>query len=307
MDMAADAPPSGDILAYLARFRSERVHYFPNPGNAGDSIIAAASYQRLEAAGLDYVTPNRRGFDARGKVVIYGGGGNLVGDTTFAHRLVSAIHREVRHLTILPHTVKDVDALLDGFGDNVTVICREAVSYAYVRSRAGRHETLLMDDMAFGLDTRRLLGERTGFSALAAAWQFARGKLFGEESHPPLGALRKAIADRRLTPRADRTLLNAFRLDGEASGIAIPEGNVDLSTVFDFGVAPRAVAMQAARRFAEAIDGFEEIRTNRLHVAITSAVLGKRVQFFPNSYYKCRAVWLQSMRGRFPLVRWMGD
>jgi exopolysaccharide biosynthesis predicted pyruvyltransferase EpsI len=50
---------------------------------------------------------------------------------------------------------------------------------------------------------------------------------------------------------------------------------------------------------------FEEIRTDRLHVAIAGAVLGKSVKFHPNNYFKCRAVFEYSMAHRFSTVEWV--
>lgn len=53
-------------------------------------------------------------------------------------------------------------------------------------------------------------------------------------------------------------------------------------------------------------DCYGEIRTNRLHVGIVGALLGKRVVLHDNSYGKNRAVWEHSLAGRFPDVEWRG-
>jgi hypothetical protein len=110
----------------------------------------------------------------------------------------------------------------------------------------------------------------------------------------------------RLMARPPGGVLNCFRLDGEATDIAIPEDNIDLPIVLMFGVSPAPVAHHAARSLIAALLRFDEIRTNRLHVAIAAGLAGQRTLFYPNNYFKCRAVWEFSMRDRFPHVTWMG-
>lgn len=48
------------------------------------------------------------------------------------------------------------------------------------------------------------------------------------------------------------------------------------------------------------------MRTDRLHVAIAGALLGKSVELHANSYFKNRAVYQFSLRS-FPSVRFVGD
>lgn len=68
-----------DHLHQLLRTLSpSEVLYCPNPGNAGDSAIALATYECFEHLGVSYrYVEWDEVFDARGKVLIYGGGGNL--------------------------------------------------------------------------------------------------------------------------------------------------------------------------------------------------------------------------------------
>lgn len=70
---------------FLCAFLKERcqgeVLYIPNPGNAGDALIAAATYQVLDDLGINYLIKRHKDdmeSDVSGRVVIYGGGGNLI-------------------------------------------------------------------------------------------------------------------------------------------------------------------------------------------------------------------------------------
>ena len=101
-------------------------------------------------------------------------------------------------------------------------------------------------------------------------------------------------------------VLNCFRTDQEKSDIDIPSDNVDLSSIFSYGVDSKEKAFYVCYRLLNFINSYEEIRTNRLHVAIAGALLGKEVKLYSNSYYKCEAVYEFSIKGRFPNVTWMG-
>ena len=76
--------------------------------------------------------------------------------------------------------------------------------------------------------------------------------------------------------------------------------------LFKCGTATSEQAEIATRMMFEFLTRYDEVRTNRLHIAIAGALLGKRVKFYPNSYYKCEAVYRYSMKDRFPNVQWMG-
>jgi exopolysaccharide biosynthesis predicted pyruvyltransferase EpsI len=301
---------ASDIAQYLSQFRGQEVIYLPNPGNAGDSVIAAGTYHRMDSVGLAYVTPPRSRLDATGRIVFYGGGGNLVGPETFAARTIRAVHRQAKHLTILPHTVKDVDDLLAEFGGNVTVICRERVSYEHVASRGGRYQTLLMDDMAFSLDIERLMSGRDPFSAPAMLWHFLLKQVLRDRPHAGLATVKRYLRPgpeaARLAARPRGGTLHCFRRDGEAGGMPIPPDNVDLSQVFEYGVAPPTLAFHAARSMIRTLQNCDEVHTDRLHVGVSGALAGTRTLFYPNNYYKCRAVYEFSMQHRFPNVVWMG-
>ena len=72
----------------------------------------------------------------------------------------------------------------------------------------------------------------------------------------------------------------------------------DVSSVFNadgIDISP-AVAKQGALLMAMAVKPFNKIVTNRLHVAITAALLGKDVEVYDNSYGKLKAVWNASLK-----------
>ncbi|WP_458095333.1 polysaccharide pyruvyl transferase family protein [Roseomonas sp. WA12] len=298
-----------DIRGYLAQFSGSEVMFLPNPGNAGDSLMSSATYQAFDKLGIRYRIPHLGSFDPAGKVVLYGGGGNLYEKGRHSYRTLERIHRTAKRLVILPHTIKDVDDLLDAFGSNVTVICREPVSHDYVRGRGGRYETLLMEDLAFSLDVEQLLNGAESFNATAMLTHFLLQKVIRRDGHTSFDNVRRYMAPgpvaARLLARPPGGVLNCFRRDGEATDIPIPEDNVDLPIVFMYGVSPAPVAHHASRSLLRTLMSFDEIRTNRLHVAIAAGLLGRPTRLYTNNYYKIRAIYEFSMRHRFPHVTWM--
>jgi exopolysaccharide biosynthesis predicted pyruvyltransferase EpsI len=91
-------------------------------------------------------------------------------------------------------------------------------------------------------------------------------------------------------------ILNAFRLDKESILATLPESNIDLTL--------KGYATKPLDELINTLQQYEEINTDRLHVAIGAALLGKRVKLFPNSYYKNKAVYDYSLT-RYPNVRFI--
>jgi len=74
-------------------------------------------------------------------------------------------------------------------------------------------------------------------------------------------------------------VLNAFRMDAEATGAPIPEENRDISNDCD-----------SLDEWLWTIGRHDLIRTDRAHVAMAAAMLGKRVECRSSSYHKVPAI-----------------
>lgn len=78
--------------------------------------------------------------------------------------------------------------------------------------------------------------------------------------------------------------LTAFRLDAESAGGPIPPWNIDLSLV-----------KKSLGDWLLTISTAEEVWTDRAHVMVAAALMGKRVRYRDGSYFKVRAMaetWL---------------
>lgn len=88
-------------------------------------------------------------------------------------------------------------------------------------------------------------------------------------------------------------ILNAFRSDTESLLNIKPELNDDISY--------NGYATKPLDEFIRTLQKYEQVNTDRLHIAIGATLLGKKVRLFPNSYYKNKAVFDYSLK-KFPNI-----
>jgi exopolysaccharide biosynthesis predicted pyruvyltransferase EpsI len=280
---------NGELAALLRDLAGETIAYFPNPGNGGDSMIAAATYQLFEHYGLQFdvlYTPQ----DAsamRSRLVILGGGGNLVplysGMAAIAERLIPGGNTVI----LLPHSVRGNEQLLSRMPAGWTLFCREIQSWRHVQSHAPSCNARLGHDLGLYLDVD-LLRERVDLAEVD-------------------GQFRSMLASgTKLTPETlAGKAMSCMRHGRERT--SLPSGpNFDVSVVFATGVAP-GLAEAGAWMMLEFARLASHVTTNRLHVGIAAALVGTPVVLHDNSYGKVSGVFLNSMRGRFPNVSFDGE
>ena len=276
------------------QFHGVHVLFAPNPGNAGDSIIACAEYQMLDRLGINYsvipldISPS----ETQGQVIFYGGGGNLVAPYPNARNFISKHHEHAKRLVVLPHTIAGYSELISALGSNVDIVCREQTSHDYVSQFVTGANVHLMDDVALSLDVSSLLSPA---KISESAWIIRT-----------LRASKRAIRilHHGFKNSSQRKTLNAFRGDVEGTGRAVAFANFDVSQMLAADSMSALDSTIAARSFIGFINKFDIVRTDRLHVCIVSLLLKKEVHFFDNSYGKNRAVYEFSMINRHPNVIW---
>jgi exopolysaccharide biosynthesis predicted pyruvyltransferase EpsI len=95
----------------------------------------------------------------------------------------------------------------------------------------------------------------------------------------------------RRSRRHSHGLLRAYRTDREAPGSPVPDGNNDIS-----------VTCESLDHWLWTISRYETVQTDRAHVMIAAALLGKHVQYRASSYHKVPAIAEFALRG-FPVSR----
>ena len=279
----------------LAPLAGQEVLFLPNPGNAGDNLIAVGAMHFFKAIGLK---PKMVPYDGTypDANLIFGGGGNFIelyGDVRdfFLRNKDSA-----RSIILLPHTVRGNEDLLAELGGNCTLFAREASSEAHLREHVRAASVRRGHDMAFFCDleaVKRGPTERPGLDDLRS-----------------LLLWKAKVARRRLlwrgTGSPDGRILNSFRDDAEKTNISLPCGNVDLSYRYQyFQDMSLFMSERIVRALLKAIEPYETVRSNRLHIVILAAMMGKQVEAFDNSYGKVGDVCRASLNGLVN-VRFMG-
>jgi exopolysaccharide biosynthesis predicted pyruvyltransferase EpsI len=95
--------------------------------------------------------------------------------------------------------------------------------------------------------------------------------------------------DYRRWQRAGSGRLNAFRTDRESLGHALPPDNIDVSIWGGSADGKLMIRM---------ISEYRSVHTDRAHVAICAAMLGKETHVYPNNYHKVRGIFEYSLCGR---------
>jgi exopolysaccharide biosynthesis predicted pyruvyltransferase EpsI len=255
------------FLRFLSSLSGEHVHFYPKSGNAGDGFITYATYLLFKRYGITF-TIHRQEDDVEKQTVLIGGGGNLVqgryGDVAELIRRLGAKNKVV----VLPHTIVGFAEVLAETRRNLTVFCRERVSYDLALAHGSNPtSTYLSEDIVFFLEDDHFKEH----------FQSGEGTLI------------------------------AAREDGETSGsFHVPPGNIDISMSWNGDLwGSEDLARHSTHAMAAYIAPYETVVTDRLHVAILSAFLQKRVFMLPNAYYKNRAVFEHSLKPRFPKVRFV--
>lgn len=267
------------VHEFLKGYRGREVVYFPNPGNAGDALIGAGTKAAFDRAGLSPAV-TAVGEDVAGKVVIMAGGGALLGAGGPYPEALSYFAPRAAQVIILPHTIRAPAHVLEALKSNVTLIARDIPSYTHILENCHSPTAILAPDMAFHLDARDFI-ESSEIKKSGENW--FRGML----NHRGI-----KFDNITLKPRA-----YFARTDWEKKS-SIGGEDFDLSELFGFGVwGDRGSA--AAWCLLNAVDKVKAVTTDRLHVGIACALLGKECDMHDNVYGKNRGIYEYSIKYHF--------
>lgn len=287
--------------------------YFPNPGNLGDELIAVATVQQFDKLGLSYEIFDDNKTYADGYALVYGGGGGMIPDWGYLPTIEKAFMAPgLARCVILPHSLRGCDSLLEKMDERFTIFCRERKSWEYCRSINNRSAIYLSDDMGCYLDVNQIPTQKTLHKKLPKPNLFVWGAslIFGNRKsktrilHRYYRKTYKRLnrhATERVCLLADgRKLGMMMRRDSEAVEGALPEhlqklASVDASRYGGANCRWHTFNLLGVRQFLDTINKFDIIVTDRLHISIAAAHLGKEVVMIDNSYGKLSGVWQQSL------------
>ena len=227
-----------------------------------------------------------------GSNVIIGGGGNLVPYYKDVRKLLLAcLARNVKKCLLLPHTVRGHADVLARLDTRFTILCRDKPSYEYVKKHAPHVHTALARDMVFELDIEEL-------KRSTKTWRHKLALL--RDSHWRTKLFRWRRATLRIRPDSHGTL-RIFRSDVESVDSERTRRKSDLMHFHGINRYSPATD-QITLDVIKCINRAERVITDRLHVSLIAAMLGKKVCLLENSYGKVSDVWELAMEMELNLI-----
>lgn len=265
-----------EMERFLAQFSGEDVLLVPNEGNAGDCLILTSTLAAMAKASINVEVVDD-GADFKDRIVFLGGGGNLVGIYRGMQRTIEACRSGAARIVLLPHTIRNNVELIRSLDDRFTIWCRDQRSLEHVGQLNHEVDCRIGHDMAFHCDVAEFLND-------------PHCNKFGA----PLlheGLERSGTTLDRLSKRP---VVRFMRTDREARALSV-SNDLDVSRTFG-GVGNAERSKLAAWCFLKTISAANRVITDRLHVAIACALLGKRCELLDNSYNKNREIYAHSLR-----------
>ena len=242
-----------------------RLVYKANPGNAGDGVIAAATYDFMESNSLKYEQFRfGEAYSNTKDVLIFGGGGNLIeGLYSEGRDFLSDNIKNFAKVIIMPSTIKGYEDFFTINKESLIVCAREEITFNSLLGLGYEKDTnlILAHDMAFYLDKSKYINSIIPFK--------------GE--------------------------VKCFRTDNESLDKQWKDNNHDISLTWNGDYWDNQyLARSSTECLISFLQQYSVISTDRLHIAILGSLLDKEVNFYPNSYYKNQAVYNNSLINLYP-------
>jgi len=283
--------------------------FCPNNGNLGDVIIAEAEYQLFESLDLKYKILNLYNEHNVDKQLlcsnyVYGGGGIFCGFHHYENVIKTFKLKHLKKIIILPSSFYQCDDLLEILDERFIIFCREKQSFDYCFSMNKKAKFILAHDMAFGLEYKQFAQSRNVILNAIQKYNKNYSKLLYESYCYFIITcinIKRAVDEKVIHLKNNLKIVLLLRTDIE-SNLSDNEKNKYLNNSFDlssFGwisCTDAGLVKALSFLFVMSLNYFDIIVTDRLHIGITSAMLGKKVYILDNSYGKLSGVYKQSMQ-----------
>lgn len=290
-----------DVLRNLGEF-----YFLPNRGNLGDIAIATSCYQFFDSKNMNYSTVDmsleQQSFVDKPFNLVYGGGGLFTKYYRQYYQDILNLFRSknLQNAVIMPASFYECRDVLAQLDERFTVFCREKQSYEYCVANNSRAKFILADDMVIGLDTdyyKKEFLDKNNLKSFLSKNGKENFKNVVERLCPFYFEVQKQF---KKVKKSSNTNIGYFlRTDDEKffnpekSGL---ESLVDLSLCASSFCADKAMDIMLSKLFLGILDSYDVIVSDRLHIGICSALLGKEVYLLDNSYKKVSNVYKNSLK-----------
>lgn len=264
-----------DIEDFLRNFSGQELLFYPNPGNAGDYLILTGTMAAFERANIG-VAVIGQGADVSGRTVFIGGGGNFIDLYSDVRQMIEICHAKAERFVLLPHTIRGNEKLIASLDRRATLWCRETPSFEHARNLNPELDCRTGHDMAFHCDPVQFLND-------PAISRIASWKLDAD----------LARHGTSLLELSKRGCVRFMRRDREALDLSC-QSDLDVSTAFG-EASDGAAACVISWCLLKTVSVARRIVTDRLHVAVAAALLGRPCELLDNAYNKNRSVYEHSL------------
>lgn len=278
----------------------DEFYFLPNQGNLGDIVISFSEFQYFDSNKFNYkcfdvsnLLKNNRKFN-----LVYGGGG-------LWHSLYKPYYQNILNIfkssnlkkcVILPSSFYDCEDVLEVLDERFTVFCREEQSFDYCIKLNNKANFILADDMVINANFEELRHPLVNKSALLQANKMV---LDGIENIADFysNVVKKALHELKQYSNFEVGYL--LRNDNESvfKKSHIIAKNIDPSGFAGGHACDNALNTLLTKLFLTIISQFDIVITDRLHIGICAAKLGKKTLLIDNSYKKLSNVYNNSMKG----------
>jgi glycosyltransferase involved in cell wall biosynthesis/exopolysaccharide biosynthesis predicted pyruvyltransferase EpsI len=283
--------------------------FFPNNGNLGDVIIAEAEYQLFASLGLKYKILNLYNDNNTDEQLlchdyVYGGGGLFCGFHYYENVMKIFKSKKLKKIIILPSSFYQCEDLLETLDERFIVFCREEQSFNYCLSMNKKAKFIMAHDMAFSMEYKQFAQNWNIITNAIQKYNKKYSKLLYESYCYFMitgNNIKRAIDEKVTKLRNGLKLGIMLRTDIESNLSEDGKGrymeaSLDLSSFGWISCTDAGLVKALSFLFIMSLNYFDIIITDRLHIGITSAILGKKVYMLDNSYGKLSGVYRQSMQ-----------
>lgn len=270
-------------------------NFLPNLGNLGDILISYAEMQFFDTYKMKYNIADIKNLNLYDNKynLVYGGGGiwNSLYKNVYKDFFDCFTSKYLNKCIILPSSFYDCDEVLNLFDERFIVFCREQQSLDYCISKNKKAKFILADDMAVNANLEPLQSKTLSKMSLVN-YDIDINKLnilysqYNQVINTAINQLKKI----------DNYYVGyLLRTDKEKAISLKNDLAIDLSSIAGSRARDNALNILLCRVFLSVIEQFEVIVTDRLHVGIAAAKLGKQVLLIDNSYKKISNVYYKSL------------
>lgn len=267
-------------------------YYMSNPGNLGDCVITASTYQFFDSEKFNYKIFNK--VPNEPFYLVYSGGGVWIRDYRDCYQKTLEIFKDknLKKCVILPSSFNNCTDLINVLDERFIVFAREEKSFDYLKKSNIKSQVYLADDMVINADISELQkGVKNIY--LVSNNLFENLKIYRKFYLRVDKKIKKALK------KYDNLKIGYFlRDDVEKTVENKPFNNFDLSNCKSADWSNKKLAYAMSKIFIDTIDKFEIVVTDRLHVAICAVKLNKKVFLIDNSYGKNSAVYNYSLKNK---------